>query len=436
MKTKKIGTCIGLLIGMSISMLIQTQLTTAMPIICEEFGTTSYYSWVYTAYMLASSVTIPLFGRICERYGNRKNYIIGGAIFFMGIFLSGVSKTMGFLIFSRAITGIGSGIVVPATYGIISFLFKKEDMRKVFGLMTLVQVINKGLGSVLGGIFSTYFTWRTGLFILLPITFVGLAMVIFTIKDTKRMESDTPINMKSAVLLTAALLVTMYGLENSSSNMSMLNVLILLTGILLIIGFIVREYRKESGILPAEILHSQKLKGLLLETLLLGAVLNACFVYLPMFMVQIFKWSTFMSGKVLLIYILTMGIVSGVFAFLKADAYKLVLSGWAIFLLGCMTGGLSYFSMSPMIFYLSNILLGVGIGILSSIIIGVMQAEIESSKASTNGIAHLMRNIGGTLGVTLLQVCLVSDMWLLFAGLFLLGFFAVVIQMLIVRERR
>lgn len=160
MKMIKVFTCIGLLLGMSISTLMQTQLTTAMPVISNEFGTTDYYSWVYTGYMLASSVTIPFFGWICERCGHRKNYIVGGLIFFIGILFSGLSNSMITLVLSRVVMGIGAGIVVPATYGIISTLFKKEDMRKVFGLMAIVQIINKGLGSVLGGVFSTYFTWR------------------------------------------------------------------------------------------------------------------------------------------------------------------------------------------------------------------------------------------------------------------------------------
>lgn len=85
---------IGILIGMSNSMIMQTILTTSLPVISREFGTRAYYSWVYTGYILSSTVTIPVFGKICDKFGCRKNYIIGGAIFFIGLGVGILSSTI------------------------------------------------------------------------------------------------------------------------------------------------------------------------------------------------------------------------------------------------------------------------------------------------------------------------------------------------------
>lgn len=435
-KTRKIFSFVGIMLGMSISMILQTQLTTAMPVISREFGTTDYYSWVYSGYLLASTVTLPLFGRICDRYGYRKNYIIGGLLFFLGTLFSGLSRSMGALILSRVVAGFGSGIVVPAAYGIISSVFKKEQMRKVFGFLAVFQIFNTGLGSVLGGAFSTHFTWQLGLLILLPFEFLGVMLVVLTIRNDDRMKNNAAIGFRSAILLAPALLITMYGLEKCSDSLSITNVLILLIGIVLLTFFVIREQKTENGILPVEVIKNWKLKGLLLEVLLMGAVLNICFAYLPTYMVREFAWTTNTSGKVLLLYILAMGIASIVSSFVKKESGKVIFFGWGSSLLGCVIGIASYFTHFVSLFLLSNVLLGIGVGVLAGTVLGTIQAEIEMNSASTNGIAHLMRNIGGTLGVCALQFSLLQGMGFLFAGLLVFGAIALSIQVFVVMKRR
>jgi len=434
MRAKKIICIGGLMIGMCISMLLQTQLTTAMPAISEEFGTTSFYAWVYSGYMLASSVTIPFFGRICERYGYRQNYFVGGILFFLGTLGSALAPNMLSLVLFRVLTGFGAGIVIPATYGIIGTLFKKEDMRKVFGLLTVVQIVNKGLGSVLGGYFSTNFTWRYGLLILVPIELIGALVVVFSTNDKRQMKNDMSINIKSACFMTSALLITMYGLEMASNELSILNIIILLIGMACMIAYIIREHNVDDGILPKEIIKSRALKGLLLEVFLLGAVMNICFVYFPSYMVSIFTWTTGRAGIVLLIYIVTMGIASAAAAFIKKEAAVLINFSWIIFIAGAVLGYISFFTDRTILFYASNVILGLSVGVLSSVVLGDIQAKIEENSASTNGIAHLMRNIGSAIGVTAFSPCL-SIAWLVFPGLALIGVISATIQGMIVNRK-
>lgn len=247
MNTKKVSCCFGLTIGISMSMLLQTQLNAAMPSISNEFATTSFYSWVYSGYMLASSVTIPLFGSFCERYGYRQNYFIGGILFFWGTLGSALSPNMPMLVLFRVLTGFGAGIVVPATYGIISTLFEKKNMRMVFGFLTVIQIVNKGLGSVIGGYFSTHLNWRYGLLILVPLELVGAGLVFFFSDDNHKMKSDSPIRIRVACYLTSSLLLMMYGLEQMTNKFTMLNLVILLIGIISIVLIIVLEKKSEGS---------------------------------------------------------------------------------------------------------------------------------------------------------------------------------------------
>lgn len=436
MKTRKLLCCVGIMLGMSISMILQTQLTTAMPVISNDFGTTDYYSWVYSGYLLASTVTLPLFGRICDRYGYRNNYLIGGILFFLGTLFTGISKSMGALILSRVATGLGAGIMVPATYGMVSRLFDKDQMRKVFGFMAVFQIFNTGLGSVLGGLFSTHFTWRLGMLLLLPLEFVGGMLVVMNFRTNERMKEDTAICFRSAILLAPALLLTMYGLEKSSASLSAMNVIILLFGLVLLAIFVIREQHTENGFLPLEIIQNGRLKGLLLEVLLMGAVLNIGFAYLPTYMVREFAWTTSTSGNVLLLYIIAMGAASIGASFIKKEPGIIICFGWGSSLLGCVLGIASYYTHGVSLFLLSNALLGAGVGILAGTVLGTIQAEITRNSAGTNGIAHLMRNMGGTLGVCAMQFSLFQGMELLFTGLLVLGAIALSIHILLVMQRR
>lgn len=434
MKLKKTLSCIGIVLGMSISMLVQTQLVTAMPIISEEFQTTKYYSWVYSSYLLASTVTLPLFGKISDRYGYRINYLVGGCLFGFGTLLSGFSKSMFTLIFSRILSGLGSGIAVPSAYGILSCLFAKEQMRKVFGIFTVFQIINNGLGSVIGGYLSTHYTWRFGLLILLPFELLGLLLVILTIPPNHKLHTNTTIRLSSAFLLSAALVTTMLGLEKCSSSMNISHLLLLLGGILLLILFLLWEQKIENGILPREIMDNKKLRALLLEILFMGAVLNICIAYLPTYMVKTFLWTTSTAGKMMICYILAMGISSIAASFIKKDTQTLICFSWCVFLLGCLLGFYSYFNHSVLLFLICNLLLGVGVGILTGTLLGVIQSEIKNSYAGTNGIAHLLRNTGGTLGVCALQISLTKGMSFLFIGLIVFSFVSLCIQIYLKRR--
>lgn len=434
MKIRKVLSCIGILLGMGMSMLLQTQLSTAMPVISGEFGTTGYYSWVYSGYLLASTVTLPLFGHICDRYGCRKNYIIGGILFFLGTLLSALSQSMSVLVLSRIITGLGSGIVVPATYGMIGILFPKDQMRKVFGFAAVFQIINTGLGSVLGGLFSTHFTWRAGLLLLLPLELLGCLLVLLTMEKDGKNERTGSLPLGSALFLTLTLLITMYGLEKCSGNLNLYSVLSLGAGVFLLVLFVRREQRIKNGILPSEVMENSRLKGLLVEVLLLGGVLNICIAYLPAYMVREFGWTTGRSGYVMLFYILALGAASLVSPYLKQMAEHVILFGWCMVVAGSVIGGVSFLSHSVSLLLLSAVLFGIGAGILSSTVLGTMQEEIRGGRAGTNGIAHLMRNMGGTLGVTAFQVTLTQSMGLLFPGILLLSALAITVHIIIKRR--
>lgn len=430
-KRRKIIAFIGILFGMSNSMIMQTILTTSLPVISEEFKTVAYYSWVYSGYMLTSTVTIPLFGKACDKFGYRKNYLIGGILFFLGTLGCGICNSMQTLVASRIIMGLGTGIVVPATYGILGVIFKKEEMTKVFAFIAIFQIINNGLGSFLGGMFTTYFKWRYGMFLLIPIELVGFFIVLMTVEDKQNMKSDDILDIKGAIFFSMSLLLIMYGLEKCSDSILNKNIAFLIVGLALLIIYLMVDSKKERGILPQEVKKSKVLRGLLLEVMLAGSILNICLAYLPTYMVRELSLDTGSTGKLLIIYLATMGISSLGSACMKIESIKLISYGWLSILIGGMLGIVSFLVYPFVFFIIATFFLGLGIGILSATVMGRMQKEIDKNGASANGLAYLIRNFGGTLGVAALQVCLLKGMKILFIAIFIIAIIAFSIQFLI-----
>lgn len=430
-KRRRIIAFIGVLLGMSNSMIMQTILTTSLPVISEEFKTVAYYSWVYSGYMLASTVTIPLFGKVCDKFGYRKNYLIGGMLFFLGTLGCGICNSMQTLVASRIIMGLGSGIVVPATYGILGVIFKKEEMTKVFAFIAIFQIINNGLGSFLGGLFTTYFTWRYGMFLLIPIEIIGFVVVLMTIEDNQNMKSDDILDIKGAIFFSISLLLIMYGLEKCSESLLNKNIVFLIAGLALLIICLLVDSKKEKGILPQEVKKSKVLRGLLLEVMLTGSILNICLAYLPTYMVRELSIDSSRTGKLLIIYLVTMGIASLGAACIKIDGIKLISYGWFSILIGGIFGFVSFLVYPFVFFIIATFFLGLGVGILSATVMGRMQKEISKNRASTNGLAHLIRNFGGTLGVAALQVSLLNGMKILFAAIFIIAVIAFLIQLMV-----
>jgi len=428
---KKVSSFIGILLGMSNSMIMQTILTVSLPMISEEFKTVDYYSWVYSGYMLASTVTIPIFGKICDKFGYRKNYLIGGALFLLGTLGCGMCNSMETLVISRITMGIGSGIIIPATYGIIGVIFKKEEMTKVFAFMAIFQIINNGLGSFLGGLFSTYSTWRYGMFLLIPIELAGFIIVWMTIEDNEKMKSDDILDIKGAIFFTLSLLLIMYGIEKSSNSFFNKNAIFLFAGLILLSICLWVDNKKDKGILPKEVKKSKVLRGLLIQVMLMGSILNICLAYLPTYMIKELGFDASSTGDLLIVYLVTMGIASCGSACIKIEAIKLIIYGWFSILIGGIIGIISFFVRPFEFFIISTFFLGLGVGILSATVMGGMQKEIEKNGASANGLAHLIRNFGGTLGVAALQISLLQGLKILFVAIFIIGIMAFAIQLVI-----
>jgi MFS family permease len=175
-----------------------TVVGTAMPTIVAALGGLAHYSWVFSAYLLTSTVTVPVWGKLSDLFGRRRLFQIGVAVFILGSAACGFSQTMTQLILSRAVQGLGAGALVPLAMTIIGDIFTLEERAKMQGLFSGVWGISSIFGPLVGGFITDQLSWR-GFFLNLP---VGIAVAIIGIALRERCGTKSFRRFIGATVLT------------------------------------------------------------------------------------------------------------------------------------------------------------------------------------------------------------------------------------------
>jgi len=176
------------------SVLMQTIIATVLPIVTNDLGQKEFYGWIFSSYMIASTITIPLFSALSDMYGRKRFYLWGLLLFLFGTGLSGFSQTMAQLVVFRMIQGIGAGAVAPSAIAMISELYAPEKRVKMLGLLSAIQVFANILGPLLGGIITDLYNWRLTFFVNLPVGLIAFLLIKYNYFDKQNNEQK---NLKS-----------------------------------------------------------------------------------------------------------------------------------------------------------------------------------------------------------------------------------------------
>ena len=160
----------GVLLGMLLAALNQTIVATALPRITEDLGGLEHYSWVFSAYMLGSTVTVPIYGRLSDIHGRRPFFAIGIVVFMAGAVVGGTATSMTQLIVARAIQGLGAGALIPLAMAVIGDLIPPSDRGRWQGLTGAVFGLASVLGPLTGGWIADHTDWRWVFFVSLPVS--------------------------------------------------------------------------------------------------------------------------------------------------------------------------------------------------------------------------------------------------------------------------
>lgn len=295
-------TMVGLLMAMFLAALDQTIVSTAMPRIIADLGGFDRYTWVTTAYLVASTVAVPIVGRLTDIYG-RKIFFIGGiSVFIVGSVLAGMSESMTQLIAFRAIQGLGGGVIMANSFVAIADLFPPEERGKFQGFLGVVFGLSSVIGPTLGGFITDNFSWSWIFLINVPVGVPVLLLIAWLFpKITPEVESR---KLDYAGMVTLVLAVTPILLALSWGGVqyawgSPQVVGFLAFGLVMGIAFITIESRTDSPIMPLEIYRNRMVAVSLIATFLTGFGMFGAIIFVPLFFQGVLGASATTSGSFL-----------------------------------------------------------------------------------------------------------------------------------------
>ncbi|WP_142996806.1 MFS transporter [Alteribacter keqinensis] len=407
---------IGVLIGTAANMMMQTVIATILPSITEELGGLHLYGWVFSSFLIISTVTIPFFSKMADIYGHKQLFSIGLMVFTAGTLFCGMAESIETLIAGRVIQGVGAGAVAPAAIALISTLFTRSNRGKALALYGITQMTANIAGPLVGGGVARLYSWEWAFYIIVPVCLLSLLLIYLSRHSGERIQKQgsalKSFDFLGALLLGISVIATVQGLTRlGHTGWSLLTFVFFVSSFVTAFWFIQHERKHPAPIIPKRLISKRLFSLSLINACLGGMVMYGIIAILPLFAVSVLEGPLQTNPGVLLIPLMVGvggGSLIGGMIMKKTTDRTAILSGWIL-----VNAGLVIFfvmNVSGMVnswAALIILFIGLGIGILSlSIITSAQNAAGENEQAVAGGVIQLARNLGGGIGIPVLTVFL------------------------------
>ncbi|MFD5815954.1 MDR family MFS transporter [Streptomyces sp. NPDC127038] len=403
------ATMSGLVIAMLLAMLDNMIVAPALPTIVGDLGGLNHLAWVTTGYILASTVATPIWGKLGDLYGRRMTFIASISIFLIGSALCGMSQNMGELIGFRALQGLGAGGLMVGVMSVMAEIVPARERGKYQGVLMAVMPAAMIGGPLAGGYITDHLTWRWAFYVNLPLGVAALAVCWFTLAKLSRGTGKVRIDWIGTALLstwiTALVLITSWGGNEYDWDSAMIIGLAVLT-VVAFVAFVFVERRVAEPIMPLSVFNNRNFSLAGTLSFIVGFALFGGITFLPQFQQFVQGSSATNSGLLLLPMMLasmamSMGggaIISRTGHYRALPIVGTILMAAGLGLFATMGTGTSRGTTS-----LYMVVLGAGMGCLmqTTMLIAQNNAPLRNMGAAT-GAATFLRNMGGSLGVSLL----------------------------------
>lgn len=407
----KVVVIIALMLGMTLAALDTTIVGTAMPSIVGKLGGFSLYSWVFSAYLLTSTTTVPIYGKLADLYGRKPLFLVGTALFLLGSVASGLSQSMEQLILFRAIQGLGAGAVVPIVLTIIGDIFDLNERARVQGFFSGVWGIASVVGPAIGGLIVDHFSWRWVFYINVPFGLLSALLLILVFKEKVERTKPT-LDYAGTLALTGSIVALLFALLQGGSSwawLSFQSISLFAVFVALLAFFLWLEKRAAEPILPLTLFQNRIIAVASLGGLILGVTMFGITTYVPLF-VQGVKGGSATDAGVVLTPLLFSWPVASVLSgklVLNWGYRKVAVIGAALTTLGAVM--LLFFRQDTSMLFIvvAMIVAGTGLGFDSTaFILAVQNAVPWRLRGVATASTQFVRTIGGTIGVAFMGTIL------------------------------
>ncbi len=396
---------LALLLVSALASFESTVVSTAMPTIIGDLGGLPLYAWVFSVYLLTSTIGMPVYGRLADVYGRRRVLLTSIGIFLTGALACAFAHTMWTLIAARALQGLGAGGMIPISLTVAADIYSLEQRARVQGFFSGVWGFASLAGPLAGGFLTDHFGWRSIFWINLPLGVIAFGIVASRLIESRATLAD-PIDIAGAAALAIGFALLLFGVLRAPSGTGeppLLRAALVGSGLATLAGFIWLQTRRAHPLVPPELFRRWETASPYVAAILMGTTVYGVDAYVPLFVQGARGGTATAAGAVVTPFILMWAISAAAgarmvvrlgFRFTARLGALLALAGIALVLAGAVFNrGVTWMSIACGV-------IGSGLG-PSSIaqVLAIQQVALERQRGIATSLVPFFRTVGGSLGV-------------------------------------